>query len=859
MPKNIIIILIIISLNLNGIIYAQSLNINTSNEIFNNFENENHCVESEFSATGYIHLYEDENKVWWFIAPNGSKFYSEAIGYVTPSEFYYGDFSIWANQTDQLLKKMGVNTISPYRSSLSDYYYMVRFRFKQLSINHNISWSHDRTPDVFDPWWREQVKNATLTYATPLKNDPMLLGYYTDNEMKWGPDIDDDRTILEVYMAAENSTPGKQELIRFLRDDIYKNNTTLFNNVWNMSITNFSDLENYKEFGIKDAWRLRSSLNFEKNQLLDIYPKYRENASLMKQAEIDVRNFSRYVAKTYFNITNTYLKTADPNHLNIGTRFHLFGVPIEVLEECGKHVDVISINYYRSNINIYDPANCYISLKFGCVPLDNWMQRYYEKTNRPLFIGEWNMKLKDRVFPLYTEDDSFSSGRTQKNRADNFEWYAQNCLERSYMIGNSWFVFRDTGFGFGHGGYKGIVDLFDNRDEVLINRMQKVYTNSIEIHEKSSTNIKTQNYDVLNYFQNMNINNFYKDIFQDDVQLDYQDIRTLDSNNNRVQSIIDAKQEVNTIYVDDDSFYPGDGSKDWPYCKISFAIENATNSDTIRVNNGTYIEKIIINKPLSITGNDSSNTCISGFYEDEMFTSYNITELNNNVVTILSDNVKIQGFSIITGTGNYVDSSGNIKSCTGISIFNSTNCEIRDNLLTYTIGFKVRKSDRIIIENNNFTNNDIILDSSNNASINNNYMKSIWISRSKNCILKNNSILSGRDGIALVYSDDNKIEKNTIDKCKRRGVFLKNANNNVLEKNNFIPANNPISIFYLFDASRDSIYYESATFLNSKGNKWIGNYWGCGRVFPKIIVGRTGQDGLIPIINVDWSPAKEVN
>lgn len=864
MPKNIYIILVITLLNINGTISIQSLILETTDETFNNFENKNYCKESEFPSTGFVYVDQDENGVWWFISPNGSKFYAEAIGGIEPSEFYYGNISIWTNQTDQLLKKMSVNTITTSDPFFQDYYYMGRFKFKQLSIVHTDGWSHNRIPDVFDPWWREQVKNTTKKYATIFKNDPKLIGYYTDNEMKWGPDIDDNRTMLEVYMAADNNTSGKQELIRFLKYDKYADNTTFFNLVWNMNITDFKELENLKEFGIKDAWRFRSSINFEKKKIMEQYPKYREDPNLMKQAEEDIRDFSRYVARTYFNITNSYLKAADPNHLNIGTRFHLFGVPIEVLEECGKFVDVISLNYYRSNIKIYDPFDYYTSLLYGCVPLDNWMKRYYEKTNRPLLVAEWNMKIKDRVFPLYTEDNRFSARITQKNRADNFEWYAENCLESPYMIGNTWFLFRDKGFGFGFGGHGGIVDLFDNIDEVLVDRMQKVYTNSTKKHEKSSININRQ-YEKIKYDYSYNIFEYYKDFLEKDTELNYKHNVIIKLNENQLSSCSNIKGNSKTIYVDDDSFYPGNGSKDWPYCKIKFAIENATSGDTIRVFNGTYNEKIIITKPLQLIGNNSSNTYLTGIYEDDLFVGPLDIEFNNNIITILSENVQIKGFNIVTGEGSYEGSSGGSRICVGIEIFNSTNCEITNNSLENNTGIKVKKSEYIKIINNNITydnlvKNNLILDSSNNVIIDNNKMKSIWISRSNNCILRNNKIFSSKDGISLLYSDNNKIERNLIDECKRRGIFLISANNNIIKNNNLMKIDKSIiNLFCSLDRFRDFMYYDSATFLNSKGTKWIGNYWGEERILPKIIVGRTGKDGLIPVINVDWFPSKEPN
>lgn len=823
-------------------------------------KNEENKIEKKFITVEKI------DDVWWFVNSNGEKFYSNTMTGTAPSPFYYGDTSSWLDDLDELLEDIGINTVTTSHESLTKkYYYIMRFRFKHFSITKNDGWNHNRFPDVFDPWWREQVKNATQKYAAPLKDDPLLLGYYTDNEMKWGPDIVDTLTILEVYMSAEKNTPGKQELIRFLKDKQYNNDITLFNLVWNMDLNSFKDLENHKEFGIQQAWRLRSLIKPEKNKIYDIYPKYKQKPDLMKQAESDIRSFSSHVAETYYNVTDFYLNKADPNHLNLGSRFHLHGVPEEVLVECGKYVDVISLNYYRTNRLMFDPPNYYTCKLYGCVTLENWMQKYYDITQKPLFIPEWNMRYKDRIIPIMTDDAIFVEGRTKKLRANNYKWYAKNCLERPYMVGDSWFCLRSKGFGFECN--RGFIDIFDQQDEELIKSMRKICTNSEKIHEKSSKNLMINNinqeltFDII--IKNINPKKFEK---KGETQIKYDDKYLKDNSIIRYNTVEKNYDEKNTLYVDDNSSFPGDGSKNWPYSKIGFAIENATNGDTIRVYDGDYFEKIIIDKPLSIIGNGSSSTTIYGIFQDFIFTSMNRHEINNNVITIESDDVKINGLNITTAVGNYIGSSGGKYACIGINIYNSNNCYIENNVFDNLglgvfgrdlgKGIIVRKCSRINIKNNDFKKNDISVDSSEDIEIYNNSMNFIWLSQSKKCKIINNFISFSRYGISLIYSDDNLLEGNTIYKCGRRGLFLKNSNNNLIKENNFMGERNKINDFVSsLDSIRDYIYYISATYLNSKGNKWTGNYWEEGRIIPKIIIGRYGNDGLFPVLNIDWNPA----
>jgi pectin methylesterase-like acyl-CoA thioesterase len=71
--------------------------------------------------------------------------------------------------------------------------------------------------------------------------------------------------------------------------------------------------------------------------------------------------------------------------------------------------------------------------------------------------------------------------------------------------------------------------------------------------------------------------------------------------------VIMALSEVSsaaTIYVDDD------GGAD--YVTIQEAINNASAGDTVYVYEGHYYENIVVNKSISLTGEDRDNTIIDG-------------------------------------------------------------------------------------------------------------------------------------------------------------------------------------------------------------------------------------------------------
>ncbi len=763
--------------------------------------------EPEFEATGFIHVEKDENGIWWFVNSTGHKFYYTSPGPSFANEYYY-----------------------------------CRFRLKHQSIVNGKGWNHERIPDVFDPWWQNITWNATQKYAKPLRNDPNILGYYLDNEMKWGPDTSDDLTMLDVYMGAENNTPGKQRLISFLKER-YDGNVNDFNKVWNMEITTFDDLNDTKEFGIKEGWRIRSQLRFAKQKLFRDYPFLKEEPYLFEKAEKDLEDFSRLVAETYFKVTNTALKAADPNHLNLGVRFHYLGVPQEVLNESGKYCDVISINHYRDG-DIGDIVGDLISKQYGCVPLISWMKEYNQETGKPLFVSEYGFQKVDRITSL----QPFHPGppklkRTEYARANAFEWYVRNSFKRPYMVGHHFF------------------DNIGDPNGPLYKRLVDLNSRANELHEKASLNSICSVEDYSSY--DLLITHLFKNEQQESANSYPAYKSTL------LTQYVPAEWKYNhnvknygkTIYVDDDNIAgPWNGTLTHPYLHIQDAIDNASKGDKIFVHNGTYDEKIMINKSnLIIEGENENNTVLGGFFEDFIFLSPDFQKPNNYVINVVADNITICGFNITTKSGIYIDSCGGLRACKGILITDTNNSAIINNtfsLLTYGIDVINGSNTKIFNNHNSF---EVKLKYANDSEIRNNDLTEIRILKSNDCTIKNNYIPGGK--VELEEAHNNLISDNTILKTGKRGIFLSNSNNNCITFNNFIEENLEVDILSvtlkpLLKPLENEQRYETATFLNSNNNKWDHNYWSRSRIFPKIIVGRKGKEGFIPAVNFDWHPAK---
>ena len=182
-----------------------------------------------------------------------------------------------------------------------------------------------------------------------------------------------------------------------------------------------------------------------------------------------------------------------------------------------------------------------------------------------------------------------------------------------------------------------------------------------------------------------------------------------------------VKADSATIVVPDD------------YSTIQAAIGNANDGDTIFVRKGVYVENPVVNKSVSLVGEDRDSTIID------------VTA----GLKVERDNVTITGFTVYDGW-------------TGIAV-TANHCNISGNKITVaTIGIGLINS-----ENNSITGN--ILQSIG-------YSAAIQLSYSNNNLLKNNYIDSCTEGIQLrAGSSNNIVTENTITNCQSVAVRLLGA------------------------------------------------------------------------------------
>jgi parallel beta-helix repeat protein len=222
------------------------------------------------------------------------------------------------------------------------------------------------------------------------------------------------------------------------------------------------------------------------------------------------------------------------------------------------------------------------------------------------------------------------------------------------------------------------------------------------------------------------------------------------------------------------------------YPTIGAAVDNALPGDTILVKSGVYNENLLINKSLTLIGEDSKNTKIMG--------TGGVERGQDTVVALSADNVEISGFTI--ESLNYSTAS---YYATGISL-EGDNCTITGNNIRNTYyGIFCSSQSSITISENNITSN---------------FKDGVrFCGGSLNKISENNISENTQSGVAIEgYS--NSISRNSI-KNNNRGIGLGSSYSLVF--GNTLCGNDESGLY--FAGSKNIV---SAN--NISENKW-GNYF----------------------------------
>lgn len=397
------------------------------------------------TRTGFFHVQQISN-VWWLITPEGNAFYSKganninysgdnspALGYSPYGRLVkekYGSPEKWAAATADRLRAWNFNTVGAWSSPVM---YQQRVPYTpvlNLAASAGANWQKGEVADVFAPQFAERVHQQAKRQCAGRAADPFLLGYFTDNELRWGADWRSKKTLFEEFLALPAERPGKQAILRLIR-------------------ARYTTPQEFSAaFGTQaGSWDAVAGLT-----------SMATTNQAVKQLE---QAFLHDYACAYFRVCREAIRAVDPNHLVLGCRFAGYA-PEPVVEAMGEFVDLVSYNNY------------------GELPPESQLRKLHERTSKPVALTEFSFKAQDSGLP-----NTRGAGKpvaTQKDRADHFERYVTALARLPFTVGFHWFEYADEpaeGRFDGENSNYGLVNIKDDPWSVLVERMTRV-NNSIE-------------------------------------------------------------------------------------------------------------------------------------------------------------------------------------------------------------------------------------------------------------------------------------------------------------------------------------------------------------------------------------------
>ncbi len=374
--------------------------------------------------------------IWWLVNPEGKKFFSSGVccvntgasyenySYENPSYsawHHFNDPLFWANNTVDSLRKWGFTTIGGWSSS--EYFSRTG---KMIYLAPVLAMGMDAGAPWYDMWDStiiKRIEEIARERILPVKDNPNLIGYYTDNEMGWW-----NAALWNMTLKNPSTSIARQKMIDLI-STYYKNN-------WQDLLKDFIP-ENAGGF---DELRNRGHLYLNPGG----------------KGIFIVKKFVGMIADRYYSLARDIVKKYDEKALILGDRYQSFYYP-EVAEAACKYVDVVSTNL-NANWNDGTFTRCYLST-------------LYELTHKPIAIGEYYMAAMENRSGNKNTSATFPTVNTQKQRAAGFIKQAGYISRTPFIVMADWFQFYDEpthGRDDGENYNMGLVDILGKPYEELV-------------------------------------------------------------------------------------------------------------------------------------------------------------------------------------------------------------------------------------------------------------------------------------------------------------------------------------------------------------------------------------------------------
>ena len=261
-------------------------------------------------ATGFFRV-EKVGDRWWLIDPEGGEFFHTGVAAVRPLEGKvaaeslkkrFGDLAGWASATAALLKTNAFKGTGAWSDDASlravadrpvytvNWDFITEFGYRYAGSKMGVG--HTDFPNKCVPVFHPEFESFCEEHAkklAALRDDPWLLGHFSDNELTFV------RGSLTKYLELPPEDPGYQAALKWLRE------------------------------------------------------RHGAEATKEQVTPGDETDFLAFVIARYYSVVSKAVRRNDPNHLFLGSRF--YGperrIP-EVFRAAGPYIDVVSMNWYNT-------------------------------------------------------------------------------------------------------------------------------------------------------------------------------------------------------------------------------------------------------------------------------------------------------------------------------------------------------------------------------------------------------------------------------------------------------------------------------------------------------------------------------
>ena len=389
----------------------------------------------QLKATGFFRVEKVDGK-WWLVTPTGHLFWSvglDCVRYnyiVTPTKGREHMFTWLPKEGDPAHKLLGgqhrnfsfyhCNLLRKYGEECLEPWLDVTFRrMRTWGFNTIGNWSSDevfrarkmpytvpvhygRVPrfdmgrktmvDVFDEKFPKQLNTGIQKRTEEWRDDPWCLGYFVDNELRWGHwGETQGHSLPKTVLGCAGTLAAKREFVARLK-------------------------KKYGEIAkLNDAWGPKAA-SWEQFEAEPVELPKEVNAA----TAADLADFMEHFTRRYFTTVREAMKRHVPNQLYLGCRI-ASKAPDVVARLQAEYADVVSYNWYARPEEFVERTRAAAAL------------------DRPVIIGEFHFGALDRGM--------FHGGlrpvANQEERGTSYAGYIREALNQPWCVGAHWFTYVD--------------------------------------------------------------------------------------------------------------------------------------------------------------------------------------------------------------------------------------------------------------------------------------------------------------------------------------------------------------------------------------------------------------------------------